>query len=96
MYTVERAELRFWHIVMARCFEEDFALLLRFMTAHIFQLRFADSEKRWMFILTTCCLFVRWFLDFEQLQTRLLRQSLITFQRCRVNNIRVQTLADRH
>ena len=77
---------------MARCFEEDFALMLRFMTAHLFQFRFAESEKCWMFTLTTSVLFVRWFLDFEQLQTRHIRQFLITFQRRRVTNIRIQTL----
>ena len=40
-------------------FEEDFTLLLRFMTAHLFQFRFADSEISWLIILTTSVLFVR-------------------------------------
>ena len=40
----------------------------------------------------TSVLFVRWFLDIEQLQTHHIRQFLVTFKRCRVTNIRVQTL----
>ena len=39
-----------------------------------------------------CVLFERWFLDIEQLQTHPLRQFLVTVQRCRVTNIRVDTL----
>ena len=31
-----------------------------------------------------------WFLDIEQLQTHPSRQFLVTFQRCRVTNIRVR------
>ena len=42
-----------------------------------------------------CVLFERWFLDIEQLQTHPLRQFLVTFQRCRVTNIRVDTLTPR-
>ena len=40
----------------------------------------------------TSVLFVRRFLDIEQLQTHHIRQFLITFQRCRVTNNRIQTL----
>ena len=89
---------------MARCrwFEEDFGLLLRFMTTHLFQFRFAETEQYWMITLTffrtcdihiiTSVLFVRCFLDVEQLQTHHIRQFLVTFQRCRVTNIRIQRL----
>ena len=54
--------------------------------------RFAVYELCWMITLTSSVLFVRRFLGFEQLQTRHIRQFLITFQRCRVTNIRIQTL----
>ena len=39
-------------------FEEDFALLLRFINAHLFQSRFADSEICWMITLTSSAMFV--------------------------------------
>ena len=37
-----------------------------------------------------CVLFERWYLDIEELQTHHIRQFLVTFQRCRVTNIRIQ------
>ena len=40
------------------------------MTTHLFQFRFAVSEVCWLITLTSSILFVRCFLDFEQLQTR--------------------------
>ena len=36
-----------------------------------------------------CVFFERWFLDLEELQTHHIWQFLVTFQRCRVTNIRV-------
>ena len=48
------------------------------------------EEDVWKHIITSV-LFVRWFLDIEQLQSHHVRQFLVTFIRCRVTNNRVQT-----